>query len=191
MDPTLLYHLVLFLHITGAFGLIAAMTLEAIGLRGLRRAVRSDDALMWLGISRGIVLRLAPASLGLILVSGLYMTATAWGWKGWILVALASLILLALVGALGTGIRMDRIGRAIGQIHGPLPDDLKAALRDPIFVISIRTRLGIVLGIVFVMTVKPSGVAALVVILLATVIGFLAGQIPSRGGRNELRTQAN
>src|SRR5690348_14950546 len=101
MNTTLLYPLVLFLHILGAFGLTAAITLEAIGLRGLRRAVRTDDALMWLGISRGLVLRLVPASLGLVLITGLYMTATAWGPKGWILVALASLVLLAVIGHSG------------------------------------------------------------------------------------------
>ena len=189
MITTLLYPLALFLHILGAFGLIAAITLEAIGLRGLRRAVRSEDARMWLGISRGLVLRLAPASLALILVTGLYMTATTWGPRGWILVALASLVLLAVVGALGTGIRMARIGPAVGRASGPLSDELKARLRDPLLVTSIRTRLALVLGIVFLMTVKPSVVASLVVIAIAGVIGVLAGQIRSRRSRNELRAE--
>jgi len=139
MNTTLVYPLVLFLHILGAFGLIAALTLEAIGVRGLRGAVRTDDALMWFGISRGLVLRLAPASLGLILVTGLYMTATAWGPKGWILVALASLVLLGVIGALGTGIQMARVGPALGQASaGPLSDHLRRALRDPILLTSLR-----------------------------------------------------
>ncbi len=189
MNTTLLYPLVLFLHILGAFGLIAAITLEAIGLRGLRRAVRSEDALMWLAISRGLVLRLAPASLGLILVTGLYMTATTWGPKGWILIALASLVLLAVVGALGTGIRIARIGPAVGRANGALTDELKAALRDPILVTSIRTRVALVLGIVFLMTVKPSSVASLVVIAVAAAVGLLAGQIPTWRSRNAVRTE--
>lgn len=190
MNPTLLYPLALFLHILGGFGLIAAITLEALGLRGLRRAVRNDDALMWLGISRGLVLRLAPASLGVILVTGLYMMATAWGPKGWILVALASLVLLAAVGAVGTGIRMGRIGSAVARDSGPLSDELKARLRDPILLTSLRTRLALVLGIVFLMTVKPSASASLVVIALATAIGLLTGQVRSRRSRNELRAEA-
>jgi hypothetical protein len=190
MNTTLLYPLVLFLHILGAFGLVAALTLEAIGLRGLRRAVRSEDALMWLGISRGLVLRLAPASLGLILVTGLYMTATTWGPKGWILVALASLVLLAVVGALGTGIRMAGIGSAVGgATPGPLSDDLRRALRDPILLTSLRTRLAIVLGVVFLMTVKPSSAASVVVIVLAAAIGLLASQIPARRSQRELRNE--
>jgi hypothetical protein len=190
MNTTLIYPLVLFLHILGAFGLIAALTLEAIGLRGLRRAVRTEDALMWLGISRGLVLRLAPASLGLILVTGLYMTATTWGPKGWILVALASLVLLAVVGALGTGIRMARIGSAVGGASaGPLSDDLRRALRDPILLTSLRTRLAIVLGVVFLMTVKPSSLASVVVIILAAAIGLLASQIPATRSQRELRNE--
>ncbi len=188
MNTTLLYPLVLFLHILGAFGLIAAITLEAIGLRGLRRAVRTDDALVWFGISRGLVLRLAPASLGLILITGLYMTATAWGPKGWILVALASLVLLAVIGALGTGIRMARVGPALRQASaGPLSDDLRRALRDPILLTSLRTRLAIVVGVVLLMTVKPSAVVSLLVVVLATAIGSLGGLISPRRSRNELR----
>lgn len=192
MDTTLLYHLALFLHILGAFGLIAAITLEAIGLRGLRQAARREEVLLWLGISRGLVLRLAPASLGLILVTGLYMTTTAWGWKGWILVALASLVLLAVVGGLGTGIRMARIGPAIGQASaGPLSDDLRRALRDPVLLTSLRTRLAIVLGVVFLMTVKPSGGASVVVVVVAVAIGLLASHIPTRRSRHELRNEVN
>jgi hypothetical protein len=190
MNTTLVYALVLFLHILGAFGLIAAITLEAIGLRGLRRAVRTEDALMWLGISRGLVLRLAPASLGLILVTGLYMMATTWGPKGWILVALASLVLLAVVGALGTGIRMARIGAAVGGASaGPLSDDLRRALRDRILLTSLRTRLAIVLGVGFLMTVKPSSLASVVVIILAAAIGLLASQIPATRSQRELRNE--
>jgi hypothetical protein len=190
MNTALLYPLVLFLHILGAFGLVAALTLEAIGLRGLRRAVRTEDALMWLAISRGLVLRLAPASLGLILVTGLYMTATTWGPRGWILVALASLVLLAVVGALGTGIRMAPIGSAVGGASaGPLSDDLRRALRDPILLTSLRTRLAIVLGVVFLMTVKPSSLASVVVIILAAAIGLLASQLPARRSQRELRNE--
>jgi hypothetical protein len=189
MSTTLLYQLALFLHIIGAFGLIAAITVEAIGLRGLRRATNRDDALMWLGISRGIVMRLAPASLGLILVTGLYMVASAWGPRGWILVALGSLLLLGVIGAFGTGVRMARIGPALGRGQGPLSHELRGKVRDPILLISLRVRLAMVVGVVFLMSLKPSAVASLVVIVLAIALGLLAGQIPARRGRNEFRTE--
>ena len=172
MDSTLLYHLALFFHILGAFGLVAAMTFEVIGLQGLRRATRTEDALTWLGVAR-VVQRLAPASLGLILVMGLYMSATNWGPKGWILVSLAGLVAIGLIGGLLTGVRMARIGPAVGPSSGPLSNELKGALRDPILLISLRTRLGIVLGILLLMTLKPALVPSLVIVVLGGAIGLL------------------
>jgi hypothetical protein len=180
MDSTLFYHLALFLHIIGAFGLVAAMTFETIGLQGLRRAIEKQDAVRWLSVAR-VVQRLAPASLGLILVMGLYMTATTWGARGWILVSLAGLVAYALIGGLLTGVRMARIGPAVGRSSEPLSDDLRAALRDPVLLISIRTRLGIVLGIALLMTLKPSLVVSLVIVVLAGAMGLLAGQISNSG----------
>jgi hypothetical protein len=189
MDSTLLYHLALFLHIIGAFGLVAAMTFEVIGLQGLRRAVRTEDALMWLGVAR-VVQRLAPASLGLILVMGLYMMATTWGPMGWILVSLAGLVALGVIGGLLTGVRMARIGPAVGRSSGPLSDELRAALRDPVLVISIGTRLGIVLGIVLLMTLKPSLATSILIVALAGAIGWLASPflITARRGSQPARS---
>ncbi len=131
MSLALLYHLALFLHIIGAFGLIVALTVEAMVLRGLRRAVQAEEARAWLAGMQ--VLRiLAPAAIGLILLMGLYMLAIAWGPKGWILVALAGLVLIGVLGGALTGTRMSRIGPAVGRASGPLPDQLLHMLRDPI-----------------------------------------------------------
>ena len=185
----MLYPFALFLHILGAFGLIAAVTLEAIGLRGLRHATQADEARTWLAISRRLVIRLAPASLGTILVTGLFMTALSWGPKGWIAVALASLIALAVVGALGTGMRMARLEPAVSQARGPLTDELRQRLRDPLLLTSLRVRIAIVVAVAFLMTVKPTFIAAVAVVVLAAAIGWLAGQLPQRRTRNELGRQ--
>ena len=186
---TLLYQFALFLHIIGGFGLMAAITVETIGLRGLRRATQSSDALVWLGLSRSIVMRLTPASLGLILVTGLYMVVTVWGPRGWILVALGSLVLLGVIGAIGTGRRMARIGPMVGRTRGPLPDELRGMLRSPILLTSLRVRLAMVFGIVFLMSVKPSALASLVVIVVAIALGLLAGQLPAQRGSREIRAE--
>jgi hypothetical protein len=185
---TFLYQFALFLHIIGGFGLIAAITVEAVGLRGLRGATQSTDAMVWLRLLRSIVMRLTPSSLGLILVTGLYMVATTWGPRGWILVALGSLVLLGAIGALGTGRRMARIGPAVGRTQGPLSAEVREQLRSPILLMSLRVRLAIVLGVVFLMTVKPSAVSSLVVMVVALALGLLAGQIRTRRGSQELRT---
>jgi hypothetical protein len=187
MDTTLVYPLALFVHILGAFGLIAALTFEAVGLRGLRRAVRREDALISLGLSR-VVQRLAPTSLGLILVTGLYMMVTSWGARGWILVALGGLVAFGAIGGLLTGVRMARIGPAVGRASGPLSDELRGALRDPILLTSFRIRLSIVIGIAFLMSVKPSPVVSLAVVVLAAAIGLFARVVT--GAQNPLGSEA-
>lgn len=184
-----LYPFALFLHIVGAFGLIAAVTLEAIGLRGLRRATQADEARLWLSISRRLVIRLAPASLGTILLTGLYMTAVAWGPRGWILVAFASLIVLAVVGAFGTGVRMARLEPMLSGAEGELSDDVRSRLQDPVLLTSLRVRMAMVLGVAFLMTVKPALMAAILVIVLAAALGWLTAQVPTWRTGHELRSE--
>jgi hypothetical protein len=176
------YCLVVFLHIAGGFGLVAAFTVETIGLRGLRRTTQAAEALTWLSIGR-MVQRLAPASLGVILITGLYLMANYGGPRGWVVVALGSFLVIAAVGAIGTGLRMARIGPAVGQAagSGPLPEALRAQVRDPVMVFSLGIRIGLLLGILFLMTLKPSPLASLLVVGLAAVAGAVAAALFSSG----------
>jgi hypothetical protein len=174
MNGGLVYHLALFLHVLGAFGLIAAFAVEAVGLRSLRQAQSQEAALASLGTMR-LVQRFAPASIGTILLTGLYMMAVSWKAQGWILTALAGLVLIALIGGLLTGVRMARVGPAVGRSSGALAAELQRALRDPVLVTSLRLRVALTLGIAFLMTVKPSAAVSLVVLALGLAIGWLAG----------------
>jgi hypothetical protein len=117
------------------------------------------------------------------------MTAVAWGPKGWIIAAFASLIVLAVVGAVGTGMRMARLEAAISRAQGELAGDLARRLQDPVLLTSLRIRMAIMLGVAFLMTVKPTFIAAVVVVVLAASIGWLAGQIPVRRTGHELRNE--
>ena len=191
MSTIPIYQLALFVHILGAFGLVAAITLEASAQWGLRRAATAEEARARLAGMR-VIQRLAPASLGSILLTGLYMMAVAWGPKGWIVAAFAGLLMIGLVGGLVTGVQMGRLGPAVGRASGPLSDELLGRLRDPALVISLRTRAAIVLGILFLMTLKPSLLPSVVTLLVAGGIGLIAGQIPSTGrrSRNEYSSDA-
>ena len=96
---------------------------------------------------------LGPVSALLILVPGLYMMAAQWGWAGWVVTGILTYAVIATAGAL-TGIQVMR-GR-LGT---------RAATR------SWLLRVGLALGVVFDMTVKPGlGVA-----VAAVVVGALAG----------------
>lgn len=188
MSSTLIYQLALFLHILGAFGLIATMTLESVGLRGLRQAQSGDSARAALRAMQ-FVPPLGGGSGALILLTGLYMMATSWGLQGWIVVGVAGLVLNALAGAIVTRSRMAIVGPAAGRATGHLTDEVRAQLHDPLLLASLRFRMGTVLGILFIMTVKPSALVSLAVVVVGGLLGLLTTQIPSRRAGRELRTQ--
>lgn len=190
MSTTLIYQLALFLHILGAFGLIATMTLESVGLRGLRQAETADAARASLKAMQ-FVPPLGGGSGALILVTGLFMMATSWGIRGWILVGITGLVLNALAGAIVTRSRMMIVGPAAGRASGVLTPDLRATLRDPLLLASLRLRLGMVLGILFIMTVKPPVLPSIVVVGAAGLLGLLTVQLSLRRARPELRPQSS
>lgn len=188
MSPTLIYQLALFLHILGAFGLIATITLESVGLRGLRQAETADAARASLKAMQ-FVPPLGGGSGALILVTGFYMMATSWGVRGWILVGITGLVLNALAGAIVTRSRLMIVGPATGRASGTLTADVRATLHDPLLLASLRLRLGIVLGILFIMTVKPAALGSIAVVAAAGLLGLLTTQRLLRRVRRELGTQ--
>src|SRR4051812_30730307 len=105
------YSIALFLHIVGALGMFAALALEGTSLFYLRRSVTVEQAHSWMNVL-GLVQRLGPVSLVLILLPGFYMMATVWGGVPWIAVALAAIVLIAVLGAF-SGIRLAAIGRTV------------------------------------------------------------------------------
>ena len=173
----MVYSTALFLHVIGALGLSVAFGLEWMGLSRLRYAMTAEQARMWIA-AFAILPRLYIPSAVAVLLSGLYMTATVWGWGvGWTVVALAAMVLLAVLGAALTGPRMAAIGRAIVAKDEAGPIVLSQRLRDPFLWASIQIRVAIVVGIVFLMTVKPDLRGALLTISVTAVLG-LALTIP-------------
>ena len=170
-----------FLHVVGALGLTAAFGAEAVGLAGLRRARSADEALLWLR-SRRWVLLIGPASIGVVLATGIYLTVAEWGADAWILVSLTSLVSLAAIGGVLTGVPMARVTPAVERAAGPLPEELQHDLRSPLFTVSLLTRIAITVGIVFLMVQKPALLTSLVTIVLAAGIGAAAGLVSGRRG---------
>lgn len=176
-----LYSIALFLHIVGALLLFVTLTVEGVALRLLHRAATSEVAQ-----GAGTLLRLnrivGPLSALGVLIPGLYMSATSWGLVGWIVVALVSWVLIAVLGAVN-GIRILALERSQALLTG---------IRNPMYMTSWLTRVGIALGVVFLMAVKPAAFPAALAIVLAGAAGAALGifltnarRTPSDDGRHE------
>ena len=167
-----LYSIALFAHVVGALLLFVTLTVEGVALRLLRRAAALEGARGAAAMLRANRVVGPLSALG-VLIPGLYMTATSWGWVAWIVVALVSWVVIAVLGAVN-GIRIVALERSQSVLDG---------IRNPMFLISWTTRVGIALGVVFLMTVKPSAVAAALAILIAAAAGAAVGMGLSRDVR--------
>ncbi|TMC81681.1 MAG: hypothetical protein E6J06_12305 [Chloroflexi bacterium] len=99
---------------------------------------------------------LGPISALAILFPGIYMMRAQWGWDGWIVVGIAAWFLIAVLGT-GTG---------IGVMRGSISS--RAAT------FSWLMRVGMALGVVFDMTVKPDLLVSVVAVVAGTAIGAAA-----------------
>src|SRR5262245_29253450 len=91
--------ILVFVHVTGAIGVCAALAIEGAALRQIRRA--TDAAQLRAALDAfGVVPRVAAPSLVVTLLSGIYLAATVWGGRAaWINVAFLALIATAVIGA--------------------------------------------------------------------------------------------
>ena len=162
------YQIALFLHIVGALGMFAGLALEWVALSALRRVSTIEQAREWSTIYRTLRV-IGPASLGLLLVFGLYLMATAWGATAWIVLGILGFFAMAGLGAFN-GIQLTRTLDALSG-SGQLPARAREVLRRSAFVLSLRVRIALGLAIVLLMTVKPDLVAALVLVAAALALG--------------------
>lgn len=166
------YSIALFLHIVGALGLFVALGLEWAGLLNLRRAATIEQAREWFKLFTS--LRRLNALIWLaILIPGFYMAATVWRGAAWISIALAAVVLLAVLGAALGRRQMGSIGQALSMESGPLSTSLRQQVGSPLLWFSLWIRTAISLGIVFLMSVKPGLLGALVSMGVAVFLGWI------------------
>ncbi len=182
----MLYSIALFFHIAGALGVFAALALDWVGVANLRRARTVDQVREWAGTYR-IIRGLGAGSVVALLVFGLYMTAVTWGPTGWIGIGFLSLLFIAVLGAV-SGVRLGRILAVATTGQGSLAEDVRAQLRAPLFVASVRMRTAVALGVVLLMTVKPDAVVSLLVVAVALALGVASAVSVLREGSLRARS---
>lgn len=183
------YQFALFIHIVGALGIFIGAGLElavATRLRGAANVGQVREAL-WYGKFAARVMQVAPP---VTLLAGLYMTITVWGFgQAWLDVALAAFLVLAVMGPAVNGRHFKALaGQAFSAPEGPLPPSLRTHIFDPAVNTILQTMAALSLGIVFLMTLKPSLVWSLVTVVVALALGLLSAA-PVRRAARELRAQ--
>src|SRR6266511_2290723 len=106
------YSIALFFHIVGALGFFLALGLEWTGLWQLRSALRSQEVRAWMGLLKS-ARRGGFASMLAVVISGVYLMATAWGRVPWLIVTVGLLVVVIVLSLALSGPRMAAIGRAL------------------------------------------------------------------------------
>jgi hypothetical protein len=153
-------------------GLFIALGLEWLAIPRLTSATTRDEAVTWLSVMAPVRV-IGGASLGLVLLPGLYMAGTRWGFGGWPGVALGGLILMALIGGLLTGRTTAGLGSRVAAEQDSLSAGFLERLRSPALVRSLWMRGGLALGIVALMVFKPDAVTSSIVLVAAIGLGFV------------------
>ena len=156
----------IFIHVTGAIGVFAALAIEGAALLQIRRVTDAPQLRAALN-AYGLVPRVGMPSLLVTVISGLYLTVSVWGWRvAWIDVAFLALIATAIIGATLTRPRIARLERTL--VRGDHHDSMLWA--------SFIMRTFMLIGIVFLMTVKPPLNVSLIAMVTAAGVGVLASQ---------------
>ena len=179
-----LYTIALFFHVVGALGFFIAIAFEWVSLIQLQRITTVDQVNEWFK-SKAPLQGIAGISMLVILIAGFYMTFAAWGGADWIEVAFGALIVQSIIAGVLTTPHMRAIRKAIATESGPISPTLRGLLNHPLLWVSMLTRVGIALGIVFLMTVKPALMGSLIALGVAILLGLALMPFTMGSRRNQ------
>ncbi len=179
------YRLALFIHVAGTVIVFASYGALLFSTAVLRLARTTEEV-------RGITKIVAGRKLGFeyvsaidlvvivggafLVVGGAIMATSTWGWnQPWIQVSIVTVVAIGLAAAFVRGPRLHRIGLAVAQAPGgELPESLRKLIRDRVATAVLYAATGALVGVVFLMTNKPSLGAAVVAVITPSTMGMAA-----------------
>lgn len=179
---TTLYPIALFVHIVGAIAYFVVFGVVYASVVGIRQARNVQALRLWASATK-VAERLHPISSLCILVAGLYMVIVSWGWQAdWAFVGLGAYVLLGFASGTLQGQRIVGIERQVKDmpVDAPLPAAIVARAQDPVLWVATNAMVATAIGIVFLMTVKPGVLGALVALLVALAAGLAIGLLTQR-----------
>lgn len=178
------YTVDIFVHVMGAIAVFVGYGSLLLAVIAMRRASESDQvraitstllATRRIGLERiSAIDVIVIAGVLMIAITGLDMALTFQLLRApWIDVAIGSFLVLAPIGPLMTNPRLHRIEDAANlETSGPISNVLRAHTRDPLLALELGGSLGILIGLVFLMTTKPGLLGSLVGVSVAVGVGL-------------------
>lgn len=181
----MLYLIALFLHIAGALMLAAAVAIEWLCVIGLRKAESVDRARESLSTYSKLNM-VGGIGMFLLLIPGIYMAMIAWPNAAWVAVGFVGLIMIGAIGGVMTGKKMRGM-KNDAVVAVDMTPEFRQRAADSSLVLSIRLRTMLLIGIVYIMTVKPTMSGSIIVMVISIVLGFL----PIGPGKNPAIADGN
>lgn len=173
-----LYSFALLIHILGVLGLFVGISLEMAVVFRLGAVKTTAQVHEWMAFNRAIQMIL-PISALLVLLSGLFMLFSMWGWgHAWIDLSLGSLVILGALGPVINGPRMMAIQKAVEVApDGQVTASLQKRISDPVLRAYAPIPGFMAVGVVALMTLKLDWIVSGVVMISLLIVGLISGQL--------------
>ncbi len=175
----------LFLHVLAAAGMVAGGVTQVLAGSRLRAATTTAAVREWATFARTaglVILGSAVVSFmtGGHLAGAVWTTEESSGFsQPFITLGAVALVLLAPIGPMIGGARLRRLAADAAE-DGEARDELVDATRSPVLWGAVHSLVGLCVGFIAVMTIKPGWVATAVVLVGTFDIGWLAGHVVAK-----------
>ncbi len=167
---TLLYSLLLYLHLVSMAVLFGSMGVFQLAVRQVRSARDVGQARAALGVMVRLKHVFPACGIALLATGSEMARSRGMLGHGWVMAAMLGVVFLTVLGATVNPRWGRRVGMALATVEtpaGPLPESVREAALRPSIMVGSYASMGVTLGIVGVMVARPVGVLPAAAVLAA------------------------
>jgi hypothetical protein len=169
-----MYSLLVFAHVLGAVATFAALGIESVALRNVRRANDRASADLWIDLLQRSGLGAAIAMAATV-GAGIALMILGWGRQPWIAAAFVGVVAMAILNTAVTRRTLRRLRASLQTDAAAVPSLDARNLREISNLrASLVLRIAIGVGILGLMTAKPDAFGSSLILGGAVLAGLLA-----------------
>ena len=170
-----LYDIAVFVHVLGVIALFGGFIIHHRAGARLRAASTVEEASPWFALIDATK-EMFPGGLLMLLVSGIYMTYVRWrSMPPFIVVGLVAWVVIMICGAVFAARQSRSIKAALAGTSGSLTESQRVVIHDRMPWLVVAVLNGMALGLVFLMSTKPSLLVSLVSLVVPALAGVFVG----------------